>query len=125
MNCDYIIVQAGGTGTRLEHLTTNKPKALVPINNLPMIFNLFNLFPKKEFIIIGDYKKEVLKKYLAAFAEVKYQVIDADGKGTCGGIQKALKNIPPNKAFMLIWSDLVLPKNFIIPQKKRELCRNI
>ena len=28
---NYIIVQAGGKGTRLEHLTKNKPKALVPI----------------------------------------------------------------------------------------------
>ena len=34
MNTDYIIVQAGGKGTRMEHLTVNKPKALVPINNI-------------------------------------------------------------------------------------------
>lgn len=27
----YIIVQAGGKGTRLKHLTKNKPKALVPV----------------------------------------------------------------------------------------------
>ena len=37
----YIIVQAGGKGTRLGYLTKNKPKALVPVNNLPMIFHLF------------------------------------------------------------------------------------
>ena len=35
---EYIIVQAGGKGTRLEYLTKNKPKALVPIDNLPMLF---------------------------------------------------------------------------------------
>lgn len=29
MNIEYIIVQAGGKGTRMEYLTTNKPKALV------------------------------------------------------------------------------------------------
>lgn len=40
-NISYIIVQAGGKGSRLETLTANKPKALVPINNLPMIFHLF------------------------------------------------------------------------------------
>ena len=34
MTIDYIIVQAGGKGTRMEYLTTNKPKALVPINNI-------------------------------------------------------------------------------------------
>ena len=42
MNLEYIIVQAGGKGTRLEHLTLNKPKCLVPIQNKPMIFHLFN-----------------------------------------------------------------------------------
>lgn len=38
MSLNYIIVQAGGKGTRMESLTANKPKALVPIDNLPMIF---------------------------------------------------------------------------------------
>lgn len=44
---DYIIVQAGGKGTRLKYLTVNKPKALVPIDNLPMIFHLFHKYPDK------------------------------------------------------------------------------
>ncbi len=42
---DYIIVQAGGKGTRLKHLTANKPKALVPVDNLPMLFHLFRKYP--------------------------------------------------------------------------------
>ena len=60
MNVDYIIVQAGGKGTRMEKLTANKPKALVPINNLPMLFHLFQKYPEKKYIIIGDYKYDVL-----------------------------------------------------------------
>lgn len=67
MDLNYIIVQAGGKGSRMERLTRNKPKALVPVNNLPMIFHLFKRFPDKKFIIIGDYKFDVLKKYLRAF----------------------------------------------------------
>ena len=58
---NYIIVQAGGKGTRLEYLTHNKPKALVPVQNLPMIFHLFRKFPDKKFIVIGDYKIDVLR----------------------------------------------------------------
>ena len=42
---NYIIVQAGGKGTRLKHLTQNKPKALVPVGNLPMLFYLFGRYP--------------------------------------------------------------------------------
>ncbi|MDD6796064.1 MAG: NTP transferase domain-containing protein [Clostridiaceae bacterium] len=115
MNFEYIVVQAGGKGTRMEYLTLNKPKALVPINKLPMIFHLFKKYPNKKFIIIGDYKFDVLKKYLEVFAEVQYLLVDARMQsGTCSGIQEAMKYIPDNKAFMLIWSDLVLSHDFHI-----------
>lgn len=114
---DYIIVQAGGKGTRLEYLTVNKPKALVPLDNLPMIFHLFVNFPDKHFIIIADYKSDVLEKYLFTFANVKYILVKTGGKtGTCSGIKDAIENIPTEKAFMLIWSDLILPKNFEMPK---------
>lgn len=117
MSLDYIIVQAGGKGTRLEYLTTNKPKALVPVNNLPMLFHLFKKFPKSRFVIIADYKSEVMTKYLEAFGKVKYLIVSATGNtGTCAGLQKALKCIPENKKFMLVWSDLVLPESFCIPE---------
>lgn len=119
MKTDYIIVQAGGKGTRMEYLTTNKPKSLVPVDNLPMLFHLFRKYPDKRFIIIGDYKYDVLKKYLAAFAKVTYLLVDARGyQGTCAGISDALKLIPEGKSFALIWSDLILPKEFELPVKE-------
>lgn len=114
---DYIIVQAGGRGTRLKHLTKNKPKALVPVENLPMLFHLFRKYPEKKFIVIADYHKEVLREYLSVFADVKYQVVDACGTGTCSGIQQALRYIPEDKSFMLIWSDLILTEEFTLPQE--------
>lgn len=118
MNIQYIIIQAGGKGTRMEYLTYNKPKALVPVENLPMIFHLFRSFPEAKFLIIGDYKYDVLTRYLNAFADVDYEVIDARGKkGTCAGIAEALINIPDTTPFMLIWSDLILPKDFELPEE--------
>lgn len=111
----YIIVQAGGKGTRLETLTTNKPKALVPVDNLPMIFHLFKKYPAAKFKIIADYQKDTLKRYLKAFATVDYEVVDADKKGTCSGIADALKNLPDSTPFMLIWCDLIL-SNFGMPE---------
>jgi GTP:adenosylcobinamide-phosphate guanylyltransferase/thiamine kinase-like enzyme len=117
MRFDYIIVQAGGKGTRLEHLTANKPKAIVPVENLPMLFHLFRKFPDKKFIIIADYKKDVLRAYLECFANVKYQVVDADGTGTCGGVKKALELLPDGEPFMLIWSDLILSDDFQLPKE--------
>lgn len=116
MEVNYIIVQAGGKGTRMGYLTYNKPKALVPVDNLPMLFHLFRKYPDKEYFIIGDYQYDVLSKYLDAFAEVKYRMIDARGKkGTCAGINDALAGIPEQEAFMLIWSDLILPGTYEMP----------
>ena len=115
MQMEYIIVQAGGKGSRLKHLTKNKPKALVPVENLPMLFHLFRKYPDKRFVIIADYKKEVLREYLAAFSEVKYQIVEACGSGTCAGIRQALALIPKKRPFMLVWSDLILPAGFELP----------
>lgn len=109
-----IIVQAGGKGTRLKNLTLNKPKCLVPVNNLPILFHLFKKYPDSEFIIIGDYKFEVLKKYLETFANAKYELIKAAGEGNICGIKDALRYIPDNEQFMIIWSDLILSNEFNI-----------
>lgn len=113
---EYIIIQAGGKGTRLKELTKNKPKAIVSVNNLPIIYHLFKKYPTKKYVIIGDYLKNVLDNYLEAFPMVSYVTVDANGyNGTCAGIRKALKYIPNNKRFMLIWSDLILGKQFEVP----------
>lgn len=118
---DYVIVQAGGKGTRLKHLTKNKPKALVPVGNLPMLFHLFRKYPDKRFVIIADYKKEVMHEYLEVFAgDVKYQIVDAAGTGTCAGIRRAIDFIPDEEPFMLIWSDLILPADFMLPEEYEE-----
>ena len=115
MDVNYIIIQAGGKGTRLEHLTKNKPKALVPVFNLPMIFHLFHKYPDKKFVIIADYQKDVLRRYLECFAEAKYCVVDSIKKGTCGGISQALEKLPCGEPFMLMWSDLILSESFKVP----------
>lgn len=114
---EYIIVQAGGKGSRMQILTRNKPKALVPVNNLPMIFYLFRKYPKKKFIIIGDYKYDVLEKYLREFASIEYKMVCGAGHtGTCAGLSEALNLIPENERFMLIWCDLILPDEYEIPE---------
>lgn len=119
MNPEYIIVQAGGKGSRMQSLTRNKPKALVPVNNLPMIFHLFRKYAEKKFVVIGDYKYQVMEKYLEAFADVEYQLVCASGNtGTCAGIKKALEYIPEHKEFVLIWCDLILAKDYQFPEEE-------
>ncbi|GHV51073.1 hypothetical protein FACS1894216_04420 [Synergistales bacterium] len=114
---DYIVVQAGGRGARLEHLTANKPKTLVPVENLPVLFHLFRKYPDKRFVVIAGYKQEVLREYLESFAEVQYRLVDAIGTGTCAGVRQAIDLLPDDKPFMLVWSDLVLPESFELPSE--------
>lgn len=115
MDMEYIIVQAGGLGTRLEKLTRNKPKALVSVNNLPIIFHLFQKYPNKKFIIIGDYKFDVLKEYLMQFATVQYMLVYTNKKGNAAGVKEALQYVPEGTPFMLMWSDLLLSQDFTVP----------
>lgn len=107
-----IIVQAGGKGTRLQQLTANKPKCLVSVNNRPIIFHLFEKYKNYEFIIIADYKFDVIEKYLDTFAKVKYRLIKTIGNGNICGIKKALDFVNSDEKFMIIWSDLLISDEF-------------
>ncbi|MCR5404060.1 MAG: hypothetical protein K6E91_09645 [Butyrivibrio sp.] len=101
----------------MGHLTRNKPKALVPVDNLPVLFYLFRKYQDKKYVIIADYKKNVMHEYLSAFADVKYQVVDASGNGTCSGVKQAIDLIPNSEPFMLVWSDMILPDSLELPEE--------
>ena len=76
-----IIIQAGGLGSRMKQLTSVKPKSLISAKYMPIIFHLFKKFPNDEFVIIGDYKFDVLDHYLATFAkDVNYMLIRSTEK---------------------------------------------
>ena len=80
--------------------------------------------------IVNVYTKEiydggvaVANGKIAAVGDVDYtigegtKVVDANGTGTCSGIKQALELIPENQPFMLVWSDLILPKEFELPEE--------
>jgi len=107
-----IIIQAGGRGTRMGHYTSNKPKALLSVDGLPILWHLFRLFPDKAYIIIGDYKFDVLSRYINNFYNGKYILIKSNGVGTCSGLKQAFSYLREGEPFILIWSDIVLPSSF-------------
>lgn len=112
-----IIIQAGGKGSRLEKYTYNKPKCLVSVNNLPIIFYIFKKFPDANFYIICDYKDDVLKKYLDIYKPTdKIRLIKSTDKGTLAGIKSSLEYIADKNPFMLIWSDLILLDEWNVPE---------
>lgn len=115
-----IIVQAGGKGTRLEWLTRNKPKCLVSLNGKPILFYLFEKFKESEFFVIADYKIDVLKRYLDAFAKnYNYHVVQTSQKGTVSGLSDIIETFEENEPFMIVWCDLILGDKFTVPQLDR------
>ena len=111
----YAIIQASGKGTRMEHLTKNKPKALVSVLGLPMIFQTMKKMDGMNIIIIGNYRFGVLEKYLKKFAPGKYTLFQDTHSHSSQGIRKALELIPDNEPFLITWCDLYYGTD-IIPE---------
>lgn len=61
-----LVILAGGLGSRLSEETYLKPKPLVEVGGLPIIWHIMKIYSYygiKEFIICGGYKVEKLKEY--------------------------------------------------------------
>jgi len=107
----YVIVQAGGRGSRLRHHTWNKPKCLVSVKGKPILYHLFDTFQSAKFIIIGDYLFPQLATYLNLNPPaIEYELIKTEDKGTSSGIRSALDLIPKSSPMILTWSDLIISK---------------
>jgi len=105
----YVIIQAGGRGSRLRHHTWNKPKCLVSVQGKPILYHVFDRFVGAHFIIIGDYAFDVLAAYLEYNRPpVPFTLIKASGKGTVSGIAQALELICADEPVLIMWSDLVV-----------------
>jgi GTP:adenosylcobinamide-phosphate guanylyltransferase/thiamine kinase-like enzyme len=108
---DYVIVQSGGKGTRMGHYAANRPKCLIPVNDVPMIVNTMRMYENKKIIIIGDHLIDVLNNYLLTFCKnYDYNIVNTTEKGTSAGLKDAIKFIPDNTPFILTWSDLFFEK---------------
>ncbi len=63
-----VVINAGGRGTRLEPFTRVLPKPLIPVGELPIIEHIlreYQTYSCKEFHIIVNYKRDLMKAYFA------------------------------------------------------------
>jgi glucose-1-phosphate cytidylyltransferase len=61
-----VVILAGGLGSRLREETEVKPKPMVDVAGLPIIWHIMNgysAYSHKEFVICGGYKNEVIKNW--------------------------------------------------------------
>ena len=65
-----VVVAAAGQGTRMLHLTNNKPKHLIKVQDRPFLSYLFdNLFLAgyTEIVLVVGYKEELMKQFLEEY----------------------------------------------------------
>ena len=65
-----VVILAGGLGTRLSEETVLKPKPMVEIGGMPILWHIMKIYAAyghTEFIICLGYKGWVIKEYFANY----------------------------------------------------------
>ena len=126
-----VVILAGGLGTRLSEETVLKPKPMVEIGDMPILWHIMKLYSSQgfnHFVICLGYKGYVIKEYFANYflhksnvtidmqnnilnfhnseAEPwKITLVDTGLNTMTGGRIKRIKDYVDNETFMLTYGD--------------------
>jgi len=109
------VVMAGGEGTRLRPLTTNRPKPMVPIVNRPLLEHVINLLKQHGFndaVLTLQYMPDIIKNYFQDGAEFGVRLsylIEEKPLGTAGGVKNAEQFL--DGTFVVISGDVLTDIN--------------
>ncbi len=65
-----VVILAGGFGTRISEESSFKPKPMIEIGGMPILWHImkeYSYFGHKEFIICAGYKQECIKEWFANY----------------------------------------------------------
>ena len=65
-----VVLLAGGFGTRISEESTFKPKPMIEIGGMPILWHImkeYAYYGHKEFIICAGYRQEYIKKWFADY----------------------------------------------------------
>ena len=126
-----VVILAGGFGTRISEESIYKPKPLIDIGGMPIIWHImkyYSSFGFNEFIICGGYKQNCLKEYFSNYflnnSDVtfdmkenkmivhrtnsepwKVTVVDTGLNTMTGGRVKRVRDFIGDETFMLTYGD--------------------
>lgn len=113
---NFVVLMAGGLGTRLRPLTENTPKPMLNVGSKPILETIIEGFKSHgfvNFIICVNYKKEVIQNYFqdgTAFG-VNIEYIEEEKRMGTAGALSLLKH-KPMEPFFVMNADLLTQVNF-------------
>lgn len=129
-----VVILAGGFGTRISEESQFKPKPMIEIDGMPILWHImkvYSFYGFNEFIVCAGYKQHVIKEWFADYflhtsdvtfdfnngnevivhrkrAEPwKVTVVDTGLLTQTGGRVKRIKDYVGNETFMLTYGDAV------------------
>jgi dTDP-glucose pyrophosphorylase len=107
-----VVIAAAGRGTRMRHLTKNKPKHLIKVCNKPFLSYLFDNLLRagyKELILVAGYKKEKMEEFLKRYKYKaclvdQFKILGEKEYGTACPL-KCVKDIVEKENFLMINGD--------------------
>ena len=134
-----VVLLAGGLGTRISEESQFKPKPMIEIGGMPILWHIMKLYSHygfNEFIICAGYKQHVIKEYFADYflhtSDITYDftngknemiihhntaepwkvtVVDTGLNTMTGGRVKRIQEYVGNEPFMLTYGDGVCDVN--------------
>lgn len=133
-----VVILAGGYGTRISEESIYRPKPMVEIGGMPILWHIMKIYSHygfNEFVICGGYKQHVIKEYFADYflhtSDVtfdftngnelivhhknvepwKVTVVDTGLDTMTGGRVKRVKPYLGNETFFLTYGDGVSDVN--------------
>lgn len=113
---NWVVIMAGGLGTRLGELTKETPKPMLKIRNKPIIEHIIDMFVSygfTKFMLSVNYKADVIKNYFKDGRDfgVEIQYIEENKRlGTAGAL--SLIENKMEEPFFVINGDIMTSLNF-------------
>ena len=105
------VIMAGGEGTRLRPLTSNQPKPMLPMANLPMMEHVVNLLRQHGFediVVTVAFMANAIRTYFGDGSEFGVRMVYATEStplGTAGSVRNARDEL--DERFLVISGDVL------------------
>jgi mannose-1-phosphate guanylyltransferase / phosphomannomutase len=102
---------AGGEGTRLRPLTSNAPKPMMPVVNVPMMEHIVNLLKRhgfEEIVVTVAFLANHIRNYFGDGSELGVRMVYATEEtplGTAGSVRNAMDEL--TEPFLVISGDVI------------------